>query len=413
VKKILQKILVPYEYPVVFTRSVFAPRNDDLLAAMDRLNEGRRHRVSVYVDAGAARSRRGLLRDIGTWFSARRKRLELAGPPRIVPGGEAVKSERRLLSLTRDLAAQKLCRHSFVVIVGGGAVLDAVGLAASLVHRGLRVVRVPTTALGQCDSGVGVKTAVNLAGAKNLIGTFAPPFAVINDEQFLETLPDREWSGAIAEAFKVAIIKSAPFFNELCRSAVRLKARDLRVLARVVRRCAELHLDHIRTGGDPFELGRARPLDFGHWAAHKLEMMSGFRISHGEAVAAGVALDSIYASLRGWITKPECGRVLRGLAESGCVLWYPELARRDRGGKLEILRGLEDFREHLGGELCVTYPRGIGRRHEVHEVRATLVAKAILRLKRTALSDSWKRGLRACRAVFVVDRDLRARSNVV
>jgi 3-dehydroquinate synthase len=149
----------------------------------------------------------------------------------------------------------------------------------------------------------------------------------------------------------------------------------------LVRRCAEIHLEHIRTNGDPFEYGRARPLDFGHWSAHKLELLSNFRISHGEAVANGVLLDSIYAARKGWITEGEVDRIESGLRASGFKLWFEELDQLLPDGKRAIFSGLEDFREHLGGELTVTFPKGIGARQEVHEVEIEQMEQALLALR--------------------------------
>ena len=145
----------------------------------------------------------------------------------------------------------------------------------------------------------------------------------------------------------------------------------------LVRRCALLHLQHIATSGDPFELGAARPLDFGHWSAHKLEGMTGYAVAHGEAVAIGLALDAGYARRMGWLTDDEADALLRGLSESGYTLWHPALNRRLGDGRLEILGGLDDFREHLGGELCVTMPRGIGAKFEVHEMDPALVEASL------------------------------------
>lgn len=272
-------------------------------------------------------------------------------------------------------------RHAFVLIVGGGATLDAVGFAVSLVHRGLRIVRLPTTVLAQNDAGVGVKTGVNFHGAKNALGTFAPPFAVLNDFQFLLPLPDREWRGGIAEAFKVAMIRDREFFDLLCENAGALHARGAAgeaAMRRLVFRCAELHLEHIRAGGDPFELGRARPLDFGHWAAHKLEALSAFAIPHGDAVAAGICLDSWLAFERGWLAGAEFDALHRGLRAAGFSLWHLELERA------ELLDGLREFQEHLGGELCITLPHGIGARREVREVNGDAVRRAVAELKRRA-----------------------------
>jgi 3-dehydroquinate synthase len=231
--------------------------------------------------------------------------------------------------------------------------------------------------LAQNDAGVGVKNAINLHGGKNTIGTFAPPFAVVNDYDFLDTLPARDWTAGISEAFKVAVIKDAAFFRDLCVLAPRLRARDRAAMEELVRRCALLHLQHIATSGDPFELGAARPLDFGHWSAHKLEGMTGYAVAHGEAVAIGLALDAGYARRMGWLSDAEADALLRGLSESGYTLWHPALNRRLGDGRLEILGGLDDFREHLGGELCVTMPRGIGAKFEVHEMDPALVEASL------------------------------------
>ena len=251
----------------------------------------------------------------------------------------------------------------------------------TLFHRGLRLVRVPTTVLAQNDVGVGVKNAMNFDDGKNLIGTFSPPFAVLNDFNFLRTLPDDVWIAGISEAFKVAIIQDAEFFKDLCRDAVKLRARDEAAMESLIRRCAKLHLEHIRTSGDPFEYGRARPLDFGHWSAHKLESMSGYRIDHGHAVAIGIALDSSYAARKKWISEKEFHTICGGLSDSGFALWDDLLERRMKSGKLEILEGLKSFQEHLGGELYITFPKGIGRKFEVQEVDAALVEKSIGQLK--------------------------------
>ena len=272
----------------------------------------------------------------------------------------------------------RLDRHAFVIIAGGGALLDAVGFAASLVHRGLRVIRVPTTALAQCDGAVGVKTAVNFGGGKNAIGAFAPPFAVLNDFHFLTTLADREWRGGIAEAFKVAIIRERPFFEFLCENTFAFRDRRPEPMRHLIQRCAELHLEHIRTCGDPFEMGRARPLDFGHWSAHKLELLSEFRVGHGDAVAAGVALDCAYAALQGWIRDEDFLRIHRALAQCGFPLWYPEM------DDPALLDGLREFQEHLGGDLSVTFPSGLGQRREESAVASDGIRASLGRLKQMA-----------------------------
>jgi len=384
---IRQQIGVQWEFPVVFTHDVFAIGNPVLAETLNRLGENRRHRAIVFIDGLVAKTHPDLAAKISSYFTAYGERIELLAEPQIVPGGEAVKNDFALVEgFMRLLLERHLDRQSFVVIVGGGAVMDAVGLAAALVHRGVRQVRVPTTVLGQNDAGVGVKNGVNYVGGKNAIGTFAPPFAVLNDYDFLLTLPDRDWLCGVAEAFKVAIIRDRPFFDELLASAERYPKRDFAAMQRLVFRCAEIHLEHIRSNGDPFEYGRARPLDFGHWSAHKLELLSGFRISHGEAVATGVLLDSIYAQKQGWITADELALIRAGFARSGFPLWFAEFDHRDATGQREIFKGLSDFQEHLGGELTVTFPRGIGARHEVHEIDLAMMEHALQELREFSLA---------------------------
>ncbi|MES2570785.1 MAG: 3-dehydroquinate synthase [Verrucomicrobiota bacterium] len=374
---IRQQISVTWDFPVVFTHDLFSA------TTLNRLGDQKKYRAMVFIDSFVAKNRPDLVNEVGAYFEAHSEILELAAPPRIVTGGEAAKNDFSLIEgFMRLLLEKRMDRHSYVIIVGGGAVMDSVGLAAALVHRGLRQVRVPTTVLGQNDAGVGVKNGVNYAGGKNAIGTFAPPFAVLNDFNFLLSLNDRDWLCGVAEAFKVAIIRDRIFFEWLLDHAKCFPSRDLEAMRLLVERCAEIHIEHIRTTGDPFEYGRARPLDFGHWSAHKLELMSGFRISHGEAVASGVLLDSIYAQMQGWISESELEEISRGLKESGFALWFHELDERDASGERVIFGGLRDFQEHLGGELCVTYPTGIGARHEVHQVDHAKMEQAFRELRR-------------------------------
>ena len=380
-RTVQQRIEVSWAFPVTFTRGLFSNGNPVLAETLNRLAEHRRHRAMIFIDGHVAQALPALADQATAYFAAHPQQLELVGAPQIVPGGEAVKNDFSLIEkFMRLMLDAHLDRQSFVIIVGGGAVMDAVGLAAALVHRGLRQVRVPTTVLGQNDAGVGVKNGVNFLGGKNAIGTFAPPFAVLNDFDFLLSLPDRDWLCGVAEAFKVSIIRDRAFFDELLADAPKYPARDFAAMQSLVTRCAEIHLEHIRSNGDPFEYGRARPLDFGHWSAHKLETMSGFRISHGEAVASGVLLDSIYAAHQSWITAAELKAIGEGLQRSGFTLWFDDLNQRRADGSREVFGGLRDFQEHLGGELTVTFPRGIGARHEVHEIDLALMERALQEL---------------------------------
>lgn len=376
-----QSFSVNFEYPVCFTRGVFKPDNAVLEETILKAGSGRKHRVMVYIDSGVADAWPNIVKDIAAYFEARRDLFELVALPRIVPGGENAKNGWSLVrEIMTELGRRRMCRQSFVVAIGGGSVLDMVGFAASLVHRGLRLIRLPTTVLAQNDAGVGVKNGMNEHSAKNFIGTFSPPWAVIDDFDFLSTLDDRDWRGGISEAFKVAIIKDKDFLDFLCENAEALCARDMPEMEEVVRRCAILHLEHIKTNGDPFEMGSARPLDFGHWAAHRLEIVSDYRIGHGQGVAIGMAVDLYVALELELITGDDFSKVIKGLMDCGLPVWDILLAHRDGKGKLDIVAGLEQFREHLGGELCVTLPDGLGAKVEVHNIDPLIIEKAVARL---------------------------------
>ncbi len=381
----LQSFRVPCQYPVYFTRDLFAKSNPILADALGESDEPGPRRMLAYVDDGLAKVDRTVLPALQAYCSAHADVCTLVRPPELVPGGERTKNGWNVVrSIMTTIGKAHLCRHSYILAVGGGSVLDMVGFAASLVHRGVRLIRVPTTVLGQCDGGVGVKNGMDEHGMKNFVGTFAPPFAVLVDFSFLRTLKPKYWTGGLAEAFKVAIIKDARLFGFLCRNADRLRLRDEAAIEHVVKRAAILHMKHIGGGGDPFELGTARPLDFGHWAAHKLEVLSNYRLGHGQAVAIGIALDSSYAASRGLITASQRDRIVRAMKETGLPVWDRILGERDKDGRAVILGGLEEFREHLGGRLTITLPEGIGHRVEVHDVDTAAMAGCMAFLRQAA-----------------------------
>jgi len=376
-----QKISVPFEYDVVFTKHVFAPENDSLAGVL----ETDPARLVFFVDDGLLAHWPGLSDDIAAWCDARAGSVELAAEIQVVPGGERIKNSIDILDRVGKLAGDLgLDRHSYAVIVGGGAVLDAVGFAVATVHRGLRQVRIPTTVLSQDDSGVGVKNGLNRFGMKNFYGTFAPPSAVINDTEFLKTLELRDWLAGIAEAFKVAIIKDRPFLDFLAENAELLLSRDQQVMEEVVTRTATLHLDHIRSGGDAFEAGSSRPLDFGHWVAHRLEAMTDYEIRHGEAVAIGMAVDMHCAVDLGLLTGSERDYVISAIRAMGLPLWHEAMLRRDGGGELELMAGLAQFREHLGGELTLAMPDGLGQQVDISDLPRASIEKALETLRADA-----------------------------
>jgi 3-dehydroquinate synthase len=378
----VQRFVASYEYPVCFCTGVFSPQNPALADALARREPGRRHRVAVVVEERVSELWPTLLHDIQAYAQHYTDRLVLAGPPRVEPGGEDCKNDPEAPTrLAEWLDALNMDRQSFVVIVGGGALQDMAGYAAAITHRGVRAVRVPTTVLSQNDSGVGVKNGVNAFGKKNFFGVFAPPFAVIVDEHFLETLDPRDKVSGMAEAVKVALIKDAPFFEWMAAAAPALSAFEMPQVSELIRRCAILHLDHIASAGDPFELGSSRPLDFGHWAAHKLETLSKFELRHGEAVAVGIALDTRYSVEIGMLRESDGERVVALLERIGLPAWDPRLDAVGPDGRRLVLNGIREFREHLGGDLTVMMLEGLGRGREVKVLDEAVVARAIDHLR--------------------------------
>lgn len=380
-----QSFAINYEFPVVFTDRLFAIDNLTLLETLTRLEPEKRHRIVIFVDAGVMQAMPELSEQIQGYVDAHRNSIELVTSPVPMPAGETLKSDLHFIEQMQKVVQEHhIDRHSYVVGLGGGALLDAVGLVAATSHRGIRHIRIPTTVLSQNDSGVGVKNGVNLFGQKNYIGTFAPPFAVLNDYEFIRHLPARDKVAGMAEAVKVALIRDREFYEWLEKNAESLAAFDPDAMTYMIRRCAELHMHQIAHGGDPFETGSARPLDYGHWSAHKLETLTRYHVRHGEAVAIGLALDAHYSVLRGLLPAGDDERVCNLLEKLGFELWHAGLIIKDAEGQYEILRGLADFREHLGGELTITLLAALGQGVEVHEMDDDQVRESMHWLQRRA-----------------------------
>jgi 3-dehydroquinate synthase len=374
----VQRFSVAYEFPVYFIRDVLSESSPILLEAMNRSAEGRRSRAVFFVDEGVVREMPDLPKRVTAYVAANAEQIELAGPVEIVEGGERSKNAPELVErLQRLLVSYGVDRHSYIVAIGGGAMLDLVGFVAATTHRGIRHIRIPTTVLAQNDSGVGVKNGVNAFGFKNMLGTFVPPVAVINDSAFIDVLPGRDKRAGMAEAVKVALIRDGAFFDWLEEKAEALALFASEPLERLIRHCALLHMRQISNGGDPFERGSGRPLDFGHWSAHKLEALSNYELRHGEAVAIGIALDTRYSVLAG-LLPPGADVRVRGLLERlGFNLWHETCDARRPDGRRVLLAGLEEFREHLGGELTITLLRDIGTSIDVHAMDHDLLDQAI------------------------------------
>ncbi|MDZ8052916.1 MAG: 3-dehydroquinate synthase [Aulosira sp. ZfuVER01] len=388
---IKQSVCVNFNYDVHFTHGLFELDNPLLAKVIASDAEMTPKKVLAVVDGGFLKQHQGLLKKLSVYTQFYGDVITLADEPIIIPGGEIVKNEARFVDQIHQIIdANGLCRHSYVLAIGGGALLDMVGYAATTAHRGIRLLRVPTTVLAQNDSGVGVKNGINAFGKKNFLGTFMPPYAVLNDFDFLTSLDDRDWRSGIAEAVKVALIKDADFFQFILTYADKLANRDMKAMEKLIYRCAQLHLQHIAKSGDPFEKGSSRPLDFGHWAAHKLEHVTDYKLRHGEAVAIGIALDSTYSYLTGLLSQLEWQRILDTLKRLGFTLYVAALTEQlhQPDHPHHLFRGLTEFREHLGGKLTITLLQGIGQGIEVHQVDLSVYKQAISMLQDWELSYS-------------------------
>ena len=374
---IKQSFQVQYDYQLYFTSGLFALENQMFVNLIADYKDFEPVKLLFVLDDGVNHHHPSLIPQIEDYCKAHRQTIKYTDTL-VLPGGEQVKnSDTAIESVLKGVNDNKICRHSFVVVIGGGAVIDMVGYAAAIAHRGVKLIRIPTTVLSQNDSAVGVKNSVNAFKKKNFLGTFAPPFAIINDSDFLETLEQRDWISGISEAIKVALIKDKTFFKYIADNAVALKNREMEPMQYVIYKCAEMHMHHIAQGGDPFESGSSRPLDFGHWAAHKMEFMTNYELRHGEAVAKGIALDVTYAQLVGLISEEDLQYILDVMIAIGFDLSLPVQSN----DKIEqLLNGIEEFREHLGGQLTITLISDLGVKHDVHTVDMELMSKAITKL---------------------------------
>ena len=370
-KIIQQSFSLNYSFPVVFTHDVFN-LNNSILCDILRNSGQIPSKILPVIDSEIMNAIPRLAEKMDTYAKYHHEVMEFVSSPLIIRGGETCKQDTSEVVKTQALIDKHhLCRHSFVLAIGGGAVLDAAGFAAATAHRGIRLIRMPTTTLAQNDAGVGVKNGINAFGRKNFLGTFNPPFTVINDFDFLKTLPERDLRAGIAEGVKVALIKDKAFFDFLYKERYRLAHFIPEVMERMIIRCAELHIEHIGMNGDPFEFGSSRPLDFGHWSAHKIEELTDGNVKHGEAVAMGIALDALYSFHLGLINEIEWHKIVTVLEDIGFKLYHWALSWMD------IQKAMREFQEHIGGELTVILLNGIGSKIEVHEVDTKLYKDCI------------------------------------
>jgi 3-dehydroquinate synthase len=184
----------------------------------------------------------------------------------------------------------------------------------------------------------------------------------------------------MAEAIKVALIRDGSFFDWLEDHAEALAKFEPSAVERLIERTAELHLAHIASSGDPFESKSARPLDYGHWIAHKLESMTDHALRHGEAVAIGMAVDTLYSAAKGLLDAASAERVVRLLRALSLPIYHPALHWLDETGRPRFLSGLEEFRQHLGGRLSVTLLTDVGGELQADKIDELVLFQQVERL---------------------------------
>lgn len=373
-----QNFTINYAYNVYFTEHLFALENNllsNFFAA--HINPNFKQKLLFVIDDGVWQSHPDLGSTIKAYFAAF-SAVHFIDHFVLIKGGEAAKNDpTQLAKIIEAVDHHAVDRHSYIVGLGGGAVLDLVGYAAAIAHRGVRHIRIPTTVLSQDDSGIGVKNGINYQGKKNFLGTFVPPVAVFNDYTFLASLDFRSWISGVSEAVKVALIKDLDFFHWIEEHAEALAQRSDTAIKYLIFKCADLHMEHIRSG-DPFEFGSSRPLDFGHWSAHKLEQITNFEVLHGEAVSIGIAIDVVYSHFIGALSLADCQLVLDLLLQLGLPIFHSALL-----GPVEqhpLLVGLKEFQEHLGGRLTIVLLAALGTGKEHYEMDHDLILKAINQL---------------------------------
>jgi len=357
-----------FNYPLVFTKNVFSASNatlDDVVNSL-LVDDKTPQKLIVVIDKKLLLHFPELRNNIDNKLSTLSQKIVPIMEFIQLVGSEKNKNLDTVLSLVATFNDYALSRHSIVVVIGGGALLDIVGFACSIFHRGIRLVRVPTTLLSQADSGVGVKNGINHLNKKNLLGCFMPPSSIINDFSFIHKLPDREFFSALSECLKVSLIKDKAFFNDIESSVNLLNNRDSNTYERIIKHSAMIHLNHIVSSNDPFEQTNSRPLDFGHWLAHYIESKTNYLINHGEAVAIGIILDSYYSTNINLLTIDDFDRIKTTFLNLDII---PQNTSFINDITIDDLSSaLSEFAEHIGGELTITLPSSIGESIDVNYI---------------------------------------------
>lgn len=274
-----------------------------------------------------------------------------------VPAGEASKTRGSWGWLTDELLSRNFGRDSAIIALGGGVVGDLAGFVAATYMRGIPIVHIPTTLLAMIDSAIGGKAGVDTPSGKNMVGAFHQPKGVIVDTQVLATLRLKELRTGFAEALKHGVIADRGYFESVVSAIPAIvysvaEAGD-RVSDLVV---GSIEIKSAIVSRDEHEGGLRKLLNFGHTAGHAVEILSGFTVSHGEAVAIGMAIEAKIAEVAGVAEKGTAETIRAALAGAGLPVELPETMDADR--MLEVMRSDKKVR---GGTIQYSLPSTIGR----------------------------------------------------
>jgi len=299
------------------------------------------------------------------------KRAGLKTAIHVIPAGERSKSIHQLHEVLAFLERQRIDRGGVVIAVGGGTVGDLAGFAAAVWQRGIRLVGVPTTLLAMVDSSIGGKTGINGTRTKNAIGAFWQPSAVIADLSCLQTLPATSYRDAFAEVVKYAVAMDRGLAELLQKERSRLLDADKAMLERVVFRCVAAKA--LIVAKDEREKGPRAILNSGHTAGHALEAATGFRISHGRAVAFGMRVAARMALSMGLCSK----RLVETQDELLTAYGLPD--RVPHVDPARVLAAIPRDKKARRGKVAWVMPRRMGHAEPGHAVPSPLVRRVVTR----------------------------------
>ncbi|MCL2678808.1 MAG: 3-dehydroquinate synthase [Dehalococcoidia bacterium] len=286
-----------------------------------------------------------------------------------VPDGEEYKSLESAGRLYTEFSEALIERSTPLLALGGGIIGDLAGFVAATYMRGMPLVQLPTTLLAQVDSSIGGKTAVNHGTLKNQIGAFYQPVAVFSDIAALKTLPRTQLSEGLAEIIKSAVIGDELLFRMLERRTKEILAGDERLLQAAVSRAAAVKISIVRR--DEHDTGLRNTLNFGHTAAHAIETITNFKVSHGEAVAAGMLIAGRVAAGMGVFPASALERLRAVISAAELPLSLPLNAS-------EVLEAIKHDKKMMSGKLKFILPTRIGQVVISDRVTPDMVAEAIV-----------------------------------